>query len=80
MPYSPRGKGTVESCTFCVHRVDEDMQPACVEACSANDHNAMTFGEMNDPDSSLSQQLKQYSSRQIRADLELNTGVRYRGI
>ena len=28
----------------------------------------------------LSQQLKQHSSRQIRADLELNTGVRYRGI
>ena len=41
---------------------------------------AMTFGDMNDPDSELSQQLKQHSSRQIRADLELNTGVRYRGI
>ena len=80
MPYSPRGKGTVESCTFCVHRVDEGMTPACVEACSAEDHNAMTFGDMNDPDSDISQQLKQHSSRQIRADLELNTGVRYRGL
>ena len=80
MPYSPRGKGTVESCTFCVHRVDEGITPACVEACTAEDHNAMTFGDMNDPDSEISQQLERYSSRQIRADLDLNTGVRYRGI
>jgi len=79
-PYAPRGKGTVESCTFCVHRVDNDRTPACVEACSAENHNAMVFGDMNDPDSNLSRQLRKYNSRQIRADLELNTGVRYRGI
>jgi molybdopterin-containing oxidoreductase family iron-sulfur binding subunit len=80
LPHAPRGKGTVESCTFCVHRVDNGRTPACVEACSAENHNAMVFGDMNDPDSEISQQLKKYSSRQIRADLELNTGVRYRGI
>jgi len=28
----------------------------------------------------ISKQLEQHSSRQIRADLNLNTGVRYRGI
>ena len=28
-PHSPRGKGTVESCTFCVHRIDRDQAPAC---------------------------------------------------
>ena len=80
LPHAPRGKGTVESCTFCVHRVDSGGAPACVEACTAENHNAMVFGDMNDPDSEISQQLKKYSSRQIRADLELNTGVRYRGI
>jgi len=79
-PYAPRGKGTVESCTFCVHRVDNDETPACVEACTAENHNAMVFGDLNDPSSEISKQLKQYNSRQIRADLQLNTGVRYRGI
>ena len=79
-PYAPRGKGTVESCTFCVHRVDEDRTPACVEACTAENHNAMIFGDLNDPSSEISKQLKQHSTRQIRADLELNTAVRYRGI
>nr|AFI78640.1 sulfur oxidation protein DsrO [uncultured bacterium ws034A6] len=80
MPHAPRGKGTVESCTFCVHRVDDDRTPACVEACMAENHNAMVFGDLNDPSSDISKQLKQHSTRQIRADLELNTGVRYRGI
>ncbi len=79
-PYAPRGKGTVESCTFCVHRVDNDRIPACVEACTAENHNALVFGDMKDPSSDISKQLKQYSTRQIRADLGLNTGVRYRGI
>jgi len=79
-PHAPRGKGTVESCTFCVHRVDKNETPACVEACTAGNHNAMVFGDMNDPASDISVQLRQYSSTQIRADLELNTGVRYRGI
>jgi molybdopterin-containing oxidoreductase family iron-sulfur binding subunit len=80
LPDTPRGKGTVESCNFCVVRVDEGEQPACVEACTGENHNAMIFGDMNDPASEISRQLKQYNSRQIRADLELNTGVRYRGI
>jgi len=80
LPHMPRGKGTVESCTFCVHRVDNDGTPACVEACTAENHNAMVFGDINDPGSAISGQLKQYNSRQIRSDLELNTGVRYRGI
>ncbi len=80
MPHAPRGKGTVESCTFCVHRVDDGRTPACVEACSAENHNAMIFGDLNDPSSEISVQLKQHNTRQIRADLALNTGVRYRGI
>ena len=79
-PHTPRGKGTVESCNFCVNRVDSNRTPACVEACNAENHNAMVFGDLNDPNSEISRELKQHSTRQIRADLQLNTGVRYRGI
>jgi tetrathionate reductase subunit B len=81
--YAPRGKGTVESCTLCVQRVDEQGQrrdPACVEACNAEGHKAMYFGDLKDPNSEISQQLSTYESKEIRADLALNTGVRYRGI
>ncbi len=79
-PWIPRGKGTVESCTMCVHRVDEDRIPACVEACSAADHGALYFGDLYDENSEISRQLKEYGGKEIRADLGLNTGVRYRGI
>ena len=78
-PDVPRGKGTVESCTFCVHRVDTDQQPACVEACSKT-NKALTFGDMNDPESNLSKALKKYPSGRIRADLGTDPGVRYRGL
>ncbi len=76
----PRGKGTVESCTFCVQRVDTGRIPACVEACSAKAGGAMVFGDMNNPDSDISKRARQVVSRQVRADLELNTGVRYQGV
>ncbi|VAW95599.1 Sulfite reduction-associated complex DsrMKJOP iron-sulfur protein DsrO (=HmeA) [hydrothermal vent metagenome] len=79
-PYAPRGKGTVESCTMCVHRVDTDGTPACVEACSQKDHNAMLFGDLNDPTSEISKSLKKHGGTQIRADLGLNQGVFYQGI
>lgn len=78
--YSPRGKGTVESCTLCVHRVDEGGTPACVEACNKAEHGAMIFGDLKDPTSAISVALEQHGGKQIRADLKLNTGVRYQGI
>lgn len=79
-PHTPRGKGCVESCNLCVHRVDEGKQPACVEACAAEDHNAIIFGDLNDPNSEIAQRVKTYASSEIRADLGLNTGVRYQGL
>ncbi|MDH3637872.1 MAG: 4Fe-4S dicluster domain-containing protein [Gammaproteobacteria bacterium] len=80
VPITPRGKGTVESCTFCVHRVDRGREPACVEACTQAGHNALIFGEMSDPQSNISVTAQKIATRQIRADLRLNTGVRYHGI
>jgi tetrathionate reductase subunit B len=77
---APRGKGTVESCTMCVQRVDNGGIPACVEACNAENHNAMFFGDLNDPESEISKELAKNGGEQIRADLGLNTGVRYQGI
>lgn len=78
--WAPRGKGTVESCTFCVHRVDHDSTPACVEACEEAGHGALVFGDLNDPHSGIAERARTVPSRQIRADLNLNTGVRYENI
>jgi tetrathionate reductase subunit B len=79
-PDVPRGMGTVEGCTLCVHKVDRGESPACVQACSAAGHEAIIFGDLNNPNSEISKRVAQYSTRQIREDLNLNTGVRYMGI
>jgi molybdopterin-containing oxidoreductase family iron-sulfur binding subunit len=84
LPEAPRGKGTVESCTLCVHRIDENAEvprdPACAEACTSAGHKAIVFGDLHDPTSTVAQQLRKEPSRALRQDLELNPGVRYQGI
>ena len=81
LPHAPRGKGTVESCTLCVHKVDRgDGITACAEACKREGHNAIIFGDINDPQSEISKRLAKHGGTQIRGDLGLNTGVRYTGI
>lgn len=80
LPWNPRGKGTVEACNMCVDRVDAGKIPACAEACGAAGNGAILFGDLNDPNSEISKHLAKYASTEIRADLNLNTGIRYQGI
>ena len=62
-----RSRGVMEKCTFCVQRIelgkhaakaegrragDNDVRTACQEACPAD---AITFGDMNNPESLVSQ-------------------------
>ncbi len=76
-PDVPRGKGTVESCTLCVHRIDQGLQPACAESCP---NKSILFGDLNDPQSEISIKLRSVASTQVRADMQLNTGIRYQGL
>lgn len=76
-PDVPRGKGTVESCTLCVHRVDQGLQPACAEVCP---NKAILFGDLNDPESEIARKVRSVASVQVRADLRLNPGIRYQGL
>jgi len=66
---------------MCVHKLDAgDDTTACAQACQKDGHQAIVFGDLNDPQSEISQRLKSHGGTQIRADLGLNTGVRYQGI
>src|SRR5574340_222799 len=69
-PEVPRGKGCVEGCTMCVHRVDRGQQPACAEACPEQ---AIMFGDLNDPDSAISKRIREIATTRIREDLRLDT-------
>jgi len=79
-PDVPRGKGCVESCTLCVHRIDRGGIPACVEACEAAGHKALLFGNLNDPESEIAKRVASYATSAVRADLRLDPGVRYVGL
>ena len=83
LPVAPRGKGTVESCTLCVHRIDRDgvnAVPACAEAINSVDRKPIVFGDLNDPNSEISKRLANLGAKKLRADLGLNPGIRYQGL
>ena len=79
-PDVPRGKGCVEGCTLCVHRIDRGQSPACVQACAESENGAMVFGDLNNPESEIVRRLRAQSSAPLRADLALDPGVRYQGV
>ncbi|MBT3071993.1 4Fe-4S dicluster domain-containing protein [Rhodomicrobium sp. Az07] len=78
-PDAPRGKGTVEGCTLCVHRIDAGGIPHCVEACQAAG-GAMLFGDLGDPSSEIAKRIATYRTTRIREDLRCNTGIYYANI
>jgi Fe-S-cluster-containing dehydrogenase component len=73
-PYGARfvnPAGYADKCTFCDHRLKEGKDPACVSVCPTT---CMTFGDLEDPKSTVSQLL---NSRKHRALLpEAGTGPR----
>lgn len=56
-PYGARfihPDGYADKCTFCIHRVERGLQPACVSVCPTH---CMHFGDLDDPNSDVSQLL-----------------------
>jgi molybdopterin-containing oxidoreductase family iron-sulfur binding subunit len=70
----PRPKGVVEKCDFCYQRVDDGLQPFCIEVCPAR---ARVFGDLNDPDSDVSQLVAHAPVAQVRADFGTDPKVYY---
>lgn len=62
-PYDARfvhPKGYVDKCTFCLHRVNRGLEPACVGVCPTG---TLAFGDLRDPDSHVSSLLRTRKSK-----------------
>jgi molybdopterin-containing oxidoreductase family iron-sulfur binding subunit len=75
--YPKRSHGVAESCHFCAHRVDQGKMPACVEACEAG---ALHFGNLNDPESEVSELVANAPVKRIRDDWGTEPKVYYVGL
>ena len=86
---SPRMRGTVEKCTFCIHRFqaarnlcymeereleEADYQTACTQACPSG---AIVFGDLNNEEHAVHQAAKSDRAFRLLERLGTNTKVYY---
>jgi Fe-S-cluster-containing dehydrogenase component len=84
-----RPGGVMEKCTFCIQRIqrveldaeaekrpvrDGEVKPACVQSCPAE---AMTFGDLNDPESRVSRLAASGRATRLLEDLGTKPKVFY---
>ena len=70
---------TADKCTFCEHRLEVGLLPACVESCVGG---ARVIGDMNDETSTISQLLKEHKEeiRVLKPGMNTNPHVFYIGL
>ncbi len=68
--------GVMEKCTWCVHRVEKGLLPACVVNCPVN---ALHFGDLNDATSRVSRILREKDSFRLLEEAGTQPRVYYVG-
>ena len=64
-------KNAITKCTFCQHRIDNGVEPACVNICQGR---ARIFGDLNDPASKVSKFAKEFGLVEKRNETTLLPG------
>ncbi len=68
---------TADKCTFCVHRVEAGLLPACVETCVGG---ARIFGDLKNPQSEVTKLISKHSTRGLRPEMKTRPQVYYIGL
>jgi len=69
--------GKADKCTFCAHRVDAGLLPACVETCVGG---ARIFGDLNDPKSQVRKLVDQNQVKVLKPEMGTQPHVFYLGL
>jgi len=76
-PYDARyshPEGYVDKCTFCHHRVEKGLKPACVSVCPTH---CMHFGDLDDENSEVSRLLRERKHKVLAPEAGTNPNVYY---
>jgi Fe-S-cluster-containing dehydrogenase component len=76
-PYEARyfhPDGYVDKCTFCNHRVEDGLNPACVSVCPTH---CMYFGDLDDPQSPVSKVLAKHKHYSLAPEAGTEPNVFY---
>jgi tetrathionate reductase subunit B len=80
-PYDARyinpGTHTADKCTFCAHRVEAGLLPACVETCVGG---ARVFGDLADPSSAVSRLVREHEAKVLKPEMGTQPHVFYIGL
>jgi len=64
----------MDKCSFCAHRVDKGLKPACVETCVGS---ARLFGDLDDPNDPVAQVVASGAAQPLMAYLGTRPNVYY---
>jgi len=73
--FPTRTRGVVEKCNLCGERTAKGLAPACVDA--VKDHQAMFYGDLNDPTSEIRKVLEENQTIQRKPSLGTKPSVFY---
>lgn len=66
--------GKADKCTFCLQRLEQGLQPACVQTCLGK---ARQAGDLNDRESVVAKLLAQYPSRRLLTEAGTGPNIYY---
>ncbi|HDK46297.1 MAG TPA: (4Fe-4S)-binding protein, partial [Actinobacteria bacterium] len=67
-------EGNARKCTFCLHRLEQGLLPACVTTCIGA---ANYFGDINDPNSLVAKMVAQPNAIRLKEEMGTEPSVYY---
>lgn len=74
--YLNEDMGSVEKCHFCAHRVEQNLEPACVVVCPTD---AIISGDFHDPHSKVSLLVRNNPTKVRRPEQGTSPNIHYKG-